>query len=46
MSEFEHPDQEKFESIELTTDQWQKVLEKAEDSEGRELHMFILRPHV
>ena len=43
MSEFEHRGQENYESVSLTADQWKQVIEKAENSEGRDLHMYVLR---
>ena len=43
MDTFEHRDQEKYESVSLTVDQWKQVIERAESSDGRDLHMFILR---
>ena len=43
MSETEHQDQDKYESVELTIDQWKKVIEKAQNAEKSKLHMYILR---
>ena len=42
MTDFEHPDQEKYEHVQLPVDQWKKVIERAEAT-NNELYMFILR---
>ena len=38
----EHQDQDKYEGVELTTDQWAQVIEKAKSAEKADLHMYIL----
>lgn len=43
MTNNEHPDQEKYEGIELTVSQWEQVIEKAKSTEKSDLHMYILR---
>jgi len=43
MSGFEHSGQENYEAVELTSEQWKQVIERAENSDGRDLHMYILR---
>lgn len=39
----EHPDEEKYEGVELTIPQWEQVIAKARSAEKSDLHMFILR---
>ena len=43
MANNEHPDEDKFEGVELTIEQWKQVIEKASSTEKSDLHMFILR---
>ena len=43
MANNEHRDEEKYESVELTVDQWKQVIEKAGNSEKSDLHMYVLR---
>jgi hypothetical protein len=43
MNEVEHSGQGKYESATLTIDEWKQVIEKAESSNGSDLHMYILR---
>ena len=39
----EHQDQDQYEGVELTVEQWGQVIEKAKSAERAELHMYILR---
>jgi len=43
MTEIEHHNQDQYEKVHLTIDQWKQVIEKAESAGGRDLHMYILR---
>ncbi len=43
MANNEHPDEDKFEGVELTIEEWKQVIEKASSTEKSDLHMFILR---
>lgn len=43
MANNEHRDEEKYESVQLTVDQWKQVIEKAGNSEKSDLHMYVLR---
>jgi hypothetical protein len=43
MSEVEHPDQDKYEAIDLTVEQWKQVIVKASRADGRDLHLYILK---
>jgi hypothetical protein len=43
MANNEHPDEDKYEGVELTVSQWKQVIEKAENAEKSDLHMYILR---
>tara|TARA_B110000503_G_C6878184_1_gene301547 strand:- start:112 stop:510 length:399 start_codon:yes stop_codon:yes gene_type:complete len=43
MANNEHPDEEKYEAVELTVGQWEQVIEKAKNAEKSDLHMYILR---
>ena len=43
MANNEHPDEDKYEGVELTIDQWKQIIEKAKNSDKSDLHMFILR---
>lgn len=40
---FEHATQDQFESYDLTTAEWKKVISKVENSPGSDLYMYILR---
>ena len=44
MENNEHPDEDKYEGVELTINHWEQVIEKASSTEKSDLHMFILRP--
>ena len=43
MANNEHPDEDKYEDVDLTINQWEQVIEKASSAEKSDLHMFILR---
>ena len=43
MANYEHPDQEKYEGVGLTVNQWEQVVEKASSAPASDLHMYILR---
>jgi len=43
MTNNEHPDQDLYENAELTISQWEQVIEKAQNAEKSDLHMYILR---
>ena len=43
MTASEHQNQDQYEDVDLTTDQWKQVIEKAENAAGSDLHMYILR---
>ena len=43
MANNEHPDEEKYEHVDLTINQWEEVIKKAMNTEKADLHMFILR---
>ena len=43
MTASEHQNQDQYEKVHLTIDQWKQVIEKAENAAGRDLHMYILR---
>lgn len=42
MNVFEHSGQENYESVTLTIDEWKQVIDKADNAEGRALHMYVL----
>ena len=43
MANNEHQDEDKYEGVELTINQWEQVIEKASVTEKSDLHLFILR---
>ena len=43
MANNEHPDEDKYEDVSLTINQWEEVIKKASNTEKSGLHMFILR---
>jgi len=43
MANNEHSNEEKYEGVQLTVNQWEQVIEKASNTEKSDLHMYILR---
>ena len=43
MAKNEHQGEDKYESVELTVEDWKAIIEKAKKAEKSDLHMYILR---
>lgn len=43
MANTEHRDEEKYERVKLSVEQWKQVIDKASNSGKSDLHMYILR---
>ena len=43
MVDKEHQDEDKWEQVKLTVQQWEQVIEKAKNAGKSDLHMYILR---